>query len=232
MATALQTFTPVRSASLVDQVWSQLRRMILTGRLSAGTRLVELEIAAQMATSQGSVREALQRLEQDGLVERRGRRGTFVTEVSIDEVREIFAVRELMEGFAARSTAHSITESQITELEGLITDMHTAGRSGDMVALVDADMAFHHQICLWSGRPALTRAWIPLHTQLQRFIVTTHPHYFTQLEEIADTHRPILYALRTRNPERAGQAIEEHMALIWSRIAADSTPHETDTTPS
>jgi DNA-binding GntR family transcriptional regulator len=225
MTTGLRTLTQVRTASLVDQVWTQLRSLILTGRLGPGTRLVELEIASQMGTSQGSVREALQRLEQDGLVERRGRRGTFVTEVSIDELREIFAVRELLEGFAARTTARSISSAQLSELQALIEQMRVAGRAGNMVGLVDADMAFHRQICLWSARPTLMRAWIPLYTQLQRFIVTTHPHYFSNLEEIADTHQPILDALRDHDPDAAARHIQEHMALIWSRIAASSPSH-------
>jgi len=221
MIRELGGLVPVRAESLVGQVWGRLRGLILSGQLGPGARLVELEIAGQMGTSQGSVREALQRLEQDGLVERRGRRGTFVTEVSQAEVREIFAVRELVEVFAAESTAARIDDAGLAELEGLVERMREAGRAGDVVSLADWDMAFHQQICLLADRPTLARAWVPLHNQIQRFIVTTHPRYFSPLEAIADTHLPIVTALRARDPAGAAARIREHMALIWARIAAE-----------
>ena len=80
-------------ASLPDQVYDYLRTAIICAELPPGEKLVELEIAAQMGTSQGPVREALQRLEHDGLVERRARSATFVTSISIDEMYELFSVR-------------------------------------------------------------------------------------------------------------------------------------------
>src|SRR3982750_1318734 len=86
-------------ASLPDQVYEHLRRAIICAELLPGEKLIELEIAAQMGTSQGPVREALQRLEHDGLVERRARSATFVTSISTDEMRELIAVRSTVEGF-------------------------------------------------------------------------------------------------------------------------------------
>lgn len=233
----LPTFAPVQGASLTDQVWRQLRSMILHDQMPAGTRLVELDIAAQMGVSQGSVREALQRLEQDGLVERRARTGTFVTDVSVDEMHEIFAVRSLVEQFAIRRTVGRISPAQLDELASLIDAMREAGRAGDMIRLVDHDLLFHRCIVQWSDHPMLLRVWLPLYTQVQRFIVRTHPHYFQDLVEIADTHQPILDALRGGVPDVAAERIEEHVMLIWSRIAAsrqDSrqrTPPELITAP-
>src|SRR5215470_12665444 len=88
-------------ASLPDQVYEHLRRAIISAELPPGEKLIELEIAAQMGTSQGPVREALQRLERDGLVERRARSATFVTSISPDEMYELFSIRSVIEGFAA-----------------------------------------------------------------------------------------------------------------------------------
>src|SRR5215470_19708501 len=88
-------------ASLSDQVYEHLRLAIIHTDLVPGEKLVELEIAAQMGTSQGPVREALQRLERDGLVERRARSATFVTSISPDEMYELFSIRSVIEGFAA-----------------------------------------------------------------------------------------------------------------------------------
>jgi DNA-binding GntR family transcriptional regulator len=179
--------------------------------------LVELEIANQMGTSQAAVREALQRLERDGLVERRARSGTFVTSISADEMREIFAVRSVVEEFAIRRTVERIRLDQFEELERLIEQMRAAGHEGDMITLVDHDMAFHHCICQWSGHQSLLRVWLPLYMQVERFVVMTHPHYFPDLAAIADTHQPILDALRGGDSEAAAARIHEHIMLIWTR---------------
>src|SRR5690348_5539241 len=100
---------PMKIASLPDQVYEHLRRAIISAELRPGEKLIELEIAAQMGTSQGPVREALQRLEHDGLVERRARSATFVNSISTDEMYELFLVRSTIEGFAIQRTMHHIT---------------------------------------------------------------------------------------------------------------------------
>src|SRR5689334_25352885 len=101
--------------SLADQVYGRLRLDIICGDLRAGEKLVELEIAAQMGTSQGPVREALQRLERDGLVERHARSASFVTAVSMDEMYELCMIRSTIEVFAIRRTAQTITPGQCDE---------------------------------------------------------------------------------------------------------------------
>lgn len=222
MAKGLQpTLSRVRVSSLTDQVWSQLRTQILNNQLPPGTRLVELDIASQMGVSQGSTREALQRLERDGLVERGGRSGTFVTAVSVNEMYEIFAVRSMVEQFAIRHTIVGIHSRQLDDLEALIEAMRDAGDAGDIISLVEHDLKFHQQIVQWSHHTTLLRVWLPLYMQVQRFIVSTHPHYFHDLKEIANTHVPLLDALRGGAPDRAAARIEEHIMLIWSRIETE-----------
>jgi DNA-binding GntR family transcriptional regulator len=201
--------------SVSDQIWVELRSKILHRQLAPGTRLVELEIAAQMGTSQAPVREALQRLERDGLVERRPRSGTFVTDVSVDEMREIFIVRSVVEELAIRRFIKRCTPAQIEALDRLTERMRGAGRAGDMHTLVDYDMEFHQQIVQWSGHQTLIHAWMPLYMQVERFVVSTHPHHFPNLEAIANTHQPILDALRSADPDAAAACIKEHILLIW-----------------
>jgi DNA-binding GntR family transcriptional regulator len=192
--------------------------MILRGQLPGGTRLVELDIAAQMGTSQGPVREALQRLEQDGLVERLSRSGTFVTTVSIDEMHEIFEVRSTIEQFAIRRIVSKVSQAQLAELQSAIELMREAGHANDMVSLVDADMEIHMRLCSWATHPTLLRAWMPLYTQVQRFIVQTHPRYFHNLAELADRHAPLLEVLHSNDQDAAAQWIHEHIMYIWDRL--------------
>jgi DNA-binding GntR family transcriptional regulator len=217
-AQPIQPHKKAKLASLVDQVYERLRIAIIDGELAPGQKLVELEIAAQMGTSQGPVREALQRLEHDGLVERRVRSATFVTNVSTEEMYELFYIRSVIEGFAISRAAHQISDEQCDELQGLVQKMAEAGREDDIATLAKYDMQFHRLICEWSGSSALLRAWSPLSSQIQRFVVQSHPEQYPDLIEVGIRHQPIVDVLRSHDPEKASAVLREHVMLIWSEI--------------
>ncbi|TVR20699.1 MAG: GntR family transcriptional regulator [Anaerolineaceae bacterium] len=204
--------------SLANQIYEMLRSAIVRSEIAPGEKLVELEIAADMGTSQGPVREALQRLERDGLVQRQARRATVVTDTTTAEIYEFFAIRSTIESFAIRRAIANMTPEYEKMLRSLTEDMRRAGEAGDMAGLVEYDMDFHRLICEWSGSPVLVNAWMPLYSQIQRFILQTHQHYFTDLGELADTHEPILSAISRRDADAAAQIIAEHVMLIWSRF--------------
>lgn len=208
----------IQRASFADQVYSRLRVAILIGELATGQRLTELEIATRMGTSQAPVREALQRLENDGLVEKQPRTGTFVTLVSLSEIQELFQIRALVERFAIRRTVEKITLGQIAYLEALVQAMHRAAQEDNLLLLGEADMDFHRCLCEWSGSNALLRAWTPLYSQIQRFITQNHRSYFASLDEIAGLHTPIVDALRSGKPDFAQQVIEEHVLLTFRKM--------------
>jgi DNA-binding GntR family transcriptional regulator len=172
---------------------------------------VELEIAGETGASQASVREALHLLERDGLVVRRGRGGTFVTEVSDDQMREIFQVRVMVESFAIRRAAASMTCARVAELRTLVDRMREAGRMGDAVSLVEHDMAFHERLLLWSDQTTLLRVWALLHGQLERFLVMQDIRSFPDLTEVADSHLPVVDALESGDPHLAMARLEAHM---------------------
>jgi len=181
-----------------------------------------LEIAQQMGTSQAPVREALQRLEQDGLVERQSHSATYVSEINLDEMYEIALVRKTVEGIAICYTARCITDEQCDELEQLVESMRRAARANDMALLSTFDLDFHLRICEWSGKETLVRVWTPLYYQMQRFLVITHPHAFPDLVEVAEVHMPIITALRAHDPGGAVQAIESHIMLMWNEHRIDA----------
>ena len=129
---------------------------------------------------------------------------------------ELFSIRSVIEGFAIRRTVERITPAQCDQLEALIEFMREAGRRDDMLTLTEHDLQFHRLICQWSGSATLQRAWDPLYSQTQRFVVRTHKNYFASLTDIADTHPPILIALRDHDEENVTRLIHEHVMLIWS----------------
>jgi DNA-binding GntR family transcriptional regulator len=207
-------------SSLTDQVYDQIRTEIIRGDLQPGTRLVELDLADRMGTSQGPVREALQRLEREGLVFKQKRSATFVTEMPIDEMYALFSVRSAIEGFTISRAVSRLTDEHLQILESLVEQMRIAGQAGDLFALTEYDLEFHRQIGIWADSPSLLRSWNPLYSQIQRFVVQTHADHFQKLTDIADTHLPILAALRVGDQDGASAVMQEHIMLIWSRIGA------------
>jgi DNA-binding GntR family transcriptional regulator len=212
-------YTKTRSGivSLVDQVYEQLRRAIFQGELKDGDRIVEMDIAKQMGISQGPVREALQRLDNDGLVERRARSATYVSSISIEVVFDLFEIRNTIETLAIRHTAQLISPSQVDELQSLVNAMRTAAMADDLITLTTYDIQFHERICEWSGDSALLRSWMPLFSQIQRFKIRYHRHFFPDLEEIANIHQPIVDALRQRDVELSSRLLGEHISLYKER---------------
>ena len=198
-----------------------MRASIVSERLAPGARVVELDIANTMGTSQGPVREALQRLEREGLVTKQSHSATFVTTVSLDEMYELFSIRSVIEGFAIGRTVTRITPEQCDQLEALVEQMRAAGRQDDMLGLTEHDLQFHRLICQWSGSATLQRAWDPLYGQIQRFVVRTHKNYFASLTDIADTHLPIIAALRAQDAEDVVRLIQEHVMLIWALFGTE-----------
>jgi DNA-binding GntR family transcriptional regulator len=210
----------VLMGSLSEQVYARVRHQIITGEAAPGSKLVELDIAARMGTSQGTVREALQRLEREGLVERKAHRATYVTAVAPDEMYEIFSVRSSIESFAIRRAIRHITAKDIETLENLVETMRQSAVEGGITKLVEHDLTFHRLLCEWSGSRVLLNAWTPLYAQIQRYIVQMHPHYFADLRTVADTHLPVLQALRDRDADAAASLVKEHIMLMWSWASA------------
>ncbi|MBK8050197.1 MAG: GntR family transcriptional regulator [Anaerolineales bacterium] len=193
-----------------------MRARIVSGQLPPDARIVELDIASSMGTSQGPVREALQRLEREGLVRRQVHSATFVTDISLDEMYELFSIRSVIEGLAIHRTVQTITLAQCDQLARLVDLMRDAGTRDDMFTLTEYDFQFHRLICQWSNSGTLLRAWDPLYSQIQRFVVHTHRAYFAHTTDIADTHLPMLAALRCGDVEHVSRLIQEHIMLIWS----------------
>jgi len=213
-------------ASLATQVYEQLRAAIIRGELAPDAKLVELELAQKMGTSQGTIREALHRLEREGLVERRAHRGTYVTIVSLSEIHECFVIRSTIEGFAARRAISLMTDAHVHHLEQLHAAMGQAAEKSALDELIQHDLEFHRCICDWSNSRLLFNSWMPLYSSIQRFVFQTHPAYFVDLHALADTHLTLIDAFRKRDVEAAVERIQEHVMLIWSMI--DASPKSGD----
>ncbi len=208
----------IRHRLLRDQIVDSLRRSILTGQLEPGERLVELELARRFETSQGPVREALQRLATEGLVVLKRHSGTYVAPLNHHELRAICEVRKTVECVGAAASAREMDEEQLQHLDRTLAEMYAAAGKGDRSSLIALDMSFHRFICEGSRLPTLIRVWDILANQIERFLHIDHPKHFPDQMEIARSHEPIVRALKARDAEAASLAVREHIDLIWRRI--------------
>jgi DNA-binding GntR family transcriptional regulator len=142
---------PVRApASRGDQLVVVLREAIVSGQLAPNERLIEDDLAKEFGVSRGPVREALQRLEQEGLVESFPHRGTAVMDVSLDEIAKVLIpIRLILEEHAFLAVQGRLRESDVATLTACIKDM----RSADVPRSVEADIQFHRTVLERANKP-------------------------------------------------------------------------------
>lgn len=143
--------------TLETQVFEILRREIATGELAGGTKLVQDDIAARMGTSRIPVRDAFRRLAAEGLIEPDERGSYSVIEFGIDDIEEIYAMRQRLEGLATHMAASCLKPADIAELRRLETAMADAIASTEYWRYVDLNNAFHSLIYNATGRTRLVR---------------------------------------------------------------------------
>ncbi len=193
---------------LREQVKQVLLERLLAGEYEPGERLVETRIAQELGTSQTPVREALRDLELLRFVESAPFRGSWVREVSPDELAEIYPVRGALEELAAREAASRLG-GRVEALELELAAMRDAAERGDLQEQVEHDVAFHRLIVEAARNSILLEVWSSLRVET-RTLVTALAAPLDQ-RELAETHVPILEALRTADPVAAGLAAREHL---------------------
>ncbi len=206
-------FSLVERSSLRQAILSTLRRYILLGRLRPGDRLMEDEIAQQMGVSRAPVREALRQLEQEGLIESIPHRGTYVVEIADEELEEIYQVRALLEGYAIRKAVTRLQPPDLERLTRLLAEMSAAAAQGDTETLIECDVQFHREIVRLAGSRALMRVWAAMDGLIRTRIasILLRSPRSDIIVYTAESHRPLLEALRTGDPTLAEQAVRQHI---------------------
>jgi DNA-binding GntR family transcriptional regulator len=198
------------------QVLAELRRRIVLNEITPGAGLTELGLAADLGCSQAAVREALLRLEGEGLVRRAGHHGTTVTDLDADTAAEMLHLRRRIELRAARRAARSATPADLAALEHIQTRMEAAAAAGDAWAVLEADMDLHLALFGITGvdamAPILARCM--LHTHRFRLWAPWHGR---PLAVTAGRHRPILAALAAGDGPLLVHELGAHIDTIVDR---------------
>jgi DNA-binding GntR family transcriptional regulator len=189
-------------------VYERLREAIVSGELEAGAPLVEATVAARYGISRTPVREALRRLEQDGLVER-GDRGMRVRTRSPEEILEIYEARIVLEGAAARAAAERGTTLDLMRIGHALERMQAIDR-GDATAMAETNRSYHEAIWTASHNATLVDLLTRLQSHLTRYPSTTLTSD-GRWEAVLREHADLLHTIENRDGTKAARIAEEHM---------------------
>jgi DNA-binding GntR family transcriptional regulator len=214
---------PVRSDSLSNQLFGILKEAIFAGKFQPGEALRELHLARTMDVSQATVREALNQLEQAGLVVRHPNRRTTVTSFTQDEVRDRLAMRITLEDLAFRRAAGNLKDEDFAALEKLAAAIDDGVQKGDCQGMTLADMRFHHFVWEKTGSPVMVRTLDQLTTPLFAFLSVLHGTGMHDLKS-GRPHAELISALNSGKPELISSAIRSHIAGSYQAFLESDTP--------
>lgn len=195
------------------EVMQALKREIMLGELAPGEMLGELALAARFGCSQGKVREALLGLQDEGLVQRLGYRGTQVSSCTAEEAVEMFRIRQQIECCGIRKVVLAPRERLIAELRGFVDAMTASAEAEDELELAAIDRMFHERIFADAGLAALG----PI---LHRCLIHNHRFKISRSGERRDLlrtalrHTPIIDLIENGDGEAAERALFHHIATI------------------
>jgi len=212
-----------QGGQLAERTYEAIKSAILANRLPPGTPLSVPGLARQLGVSRSPVREAVQRLIYDGLATHTPNRGAEVSTVDIEDLRQLYLVREQLEGLAARLATERLDADSLADLRAILAE-HEAVHGGDdedaggIAAHIELDQRFHRALRDLAGNPHLTAALEPIagRSHFALHSLWRSPDAFRLA---LDEHREIVEAMVAGDPELAAQAARRHIARLRIRLS-------------
>lgn len=201
----LDSYKPLR-----EVVREALRDAIIHGVLAPGERLMEFQLAEQLGVSRTPVREAIRRLELEGFVVMVPRRGTYVADLSMKDINNVFEVRMALDVLAAGLAAERITDEELEKMERMLVEISEYIKTNNMDKIVEIDSNFHDVLYQASRNDRLAGIIANLREQLTRFR-TISMSYPGRLINTLEEHRCLVEAIAQRDMELAQAAAREHL---------------------
>lgn len=196
----------IERENLNTRVYSVLKEMILNARFEPGARINVEQLAREMGVSRTPVWEAIRRLEHEGLVTNLPNRGVFMSQLDPQQARDLYAVREVLEGMAGRLAANHVADATIKKMEKSLSKQESVVERADVVAYSRLDFEFHALIYEASGNAYLREQLETLKAKMRPLGI----HFENHLSVFLADHERILEALRARDPARAEVAMKQH----------------------
>ena len=204
----LQNHRPLR-----EIVYEELKRQILVGEIAPGTRMMEVEMAEDMGVSRTPVREAIRKLEKEGLVTIEPRRGAYASDISIKDMVDVLEVRQMLEGMAASMAAQKVTEEEKLDFVEANSAYKNAVKKGNIEEIIRYDELFHQLIVSYSGNKTLNQ----LLSQVQELALRFRYIYyddFSRYENMPVEHEEIEEAIISGDTQKAKVVAEEHVERL------------------
>ncbi|MEE1442147.1 MAG: GntR family transcriptional regulator [Blautia sp.] len=195
---------------LRDVVFNTLRRAILKGELKPGERLMEIALADKLGVSRTPIREAIRKLELEGLVVMAPRKGAKVASITERDLNDVLEVRKGMEVLAISLACKRITGEELEKLEIIERDFQRLIESGNLTELAEMDVKFHDTIYQATNNQRLVQLLNNLREQMYRYRM----EYLKDIavrRTLAEEHKAICQALRERNQQQAEKYVSIHI---------------------
>lgn len=221
------------SADIADR----LRTAILSGHFEPGAQLREAHLAQFLGVSRGPVREALVRLEREGIVVIRRNRGAFVAQLSREDLDEVYTLRVVIERFALERAIAFVDDALLSDIRETVDAMQAA--SNQEVTEQEAaelDLRFHDLLYHGSNHRRLLETWRNLRPQIHILLLNRNVAHRDFREYLVKSHRELLDAIASRDRERALALLDDHLHGSYRRVSAmyvaDTQPADTRTNES
>jgi DNA-binding GntR family transcriptional regulator len=211
----LSAYKPLR-----DEVFLFLKKAILQGHLKSGDRLVEQELAQQMDISRTPIREALRKLELEGLVDYVPRRGVVVVGISAGDAIEIYTICAVLEGLAASLTAKRRSDREVIQLQAMLLGMEKYIRQNNLTKLHALHANFHHYIAKMSQSPRLYQTIVSLRQRVESFREASYSGT-DSLQNGWEEHEAIVTAIQKADVEKAEYAARNHLMQVKAKFSKD-----------
>ncbi|MCA9004227.1 MAG: GntR family transcriptional regulator [Planctomycetaceae bacterium] len=196
---------------LGEQIVERLREDILSGRIAEGERLREVDLAKRFSVSRGPIREAIQQLAWEGVVETDRNKGALVSTSAPNEITElIIPLRCTIEKYAIRLYFDQLTEDDFLVWETILQKMKQACETNDFALISEHDIAFHRSLVTRAHSPDLLAIWSAMVSRIRRHFRESHLKYKNPIQ-IYEEHLPIIEALRDGSLTETLQTIEDHI---------------------
>lgn len=214
----------LRRASTRTQVYTVLRRAIVSLELLPGQALSENELAARYSVSRTPVREALIRLADDGLVEVVPQLGTFVSRISVADVVEIQFIRETLERASLPHAIKRVSTADEKKLRRLLDEQEEAELEGDLQHWFSTDESIHRTLLEIGGHPKIWPIVASAKAHLDRVRMLTLPDP-ALLRELHGQHREIVESVISKDRRQADQVLKQHLRLAVELLEALEDEH-------
>jgi DNA-binding GntR family transcriptional regulator len=215
---------PLDRVPTASRIADQLREAVMAGDLPQGSQVGEVQLATQLGVSRGPVREAMQRLVQEGLLRSIPHRGIFVAELTEADVRDIYDARQAVESAALLAIMRRPDAEKVARrLDGAVARMTTAADRGDARALSRSDLAFHELLVAQSGSVRLQRMASTLLVETRMCLAALADTYVVPVR-LVEEHAEIVAAIRSGDHSRALAVMDEHMRDGVGRLSPAPMP--------